>query len=132
MSTQAPTDVPRIDDWNRLLEGRVAVVTGGGVGIGGAISRLFAAHGAFVEIAEIDPDRAEQAKADIEGAGGVARAHIVDVRKFHSARNGVRAVRSAQRFVLGKFTTFLKEIIWWPLIHARAVATAWMNALLVR
>ncbi|MCU1484632.1 MAG: hypothetical protein JWN67_1378, partial [Actinomycetia bacterium] len=25
---QEPTDVPRIDDWNRLLDGRVAVVTG--------------------------------------------------------------------------------------------------------
>jgi len=60
----------------------VAVVTGGGDGIGGAISRLFAAHGALVEIAEIDPDRAERARVDIEGAGGTARTHIVDVRKL--------------------------------------------------
>ena len=56
-STQQPSDVPAIDDWNRLLEGRIAVVTGGGDGIGGAISRLFAQHGAKVEIAEIDPER---------------------------------------------------------------------------
>jgi NAD(P)-dependent dehydrogenase (short-subunit alcohol dehydrogenase family) len=82
MSTQQPTDVPAIDDWNRLLEGRVAVVTGGGDGIGGAISRLFAQHGALVEIAEIDPERAERAHADIEAAGGTARTHIVDVRAF--------------------------------------------------
>ena len=40
---QKPTDVPEIADWNRLLDGKVAVVTGGGDGIGGAISRLFAA-----------------------------------------------------------------------------------------
>ncbi|HZP31501.1 MAG TPA: NAD(P)-dependent oxidoreductase, partial [Acidimicrobiia bacterium] len=52
---QQPSDVPAITDWNRLLEGKVAVVTGGGDGIGGAISRLFAEHGAQVEIAEIDP-----------------------------------------------------------------------------
>jgi NAD(P)-dependent dehydrogenase (short-subunit alcohol dehydrogenase family) len=82
MSTQEPTDVPPIDDWNRLLEGRVAVVTGGGDGIGGAISRLFASQGAFVEIAEIDADRAERTKADIESAGGAARSHVMDVRKF--------------------------------------------------
>ena len=31
---------PRIDDWNRLLDGRVAVVTGGGDGIGGGIDGL--------------------------------------------------------------------------------------------
>jgi NAD(P)-dependent dehydrogenase (short-subunit alcohol dehydrogenase family) len=82
MSTQKPTDVPAIEDWNRMLEGRVAVVTGGGDGIGGAISRLFAAQGACVEIAEIDPERAERTKADIESAGGTAHTHIVDVRKF--------------------------------------------------
>jgi NAD(P)-dependent dehydrogenase (short-subunit alcohol dehydrogenase family) len=72
-------DVPAIADWNRLLDGKVAVVTGGGDGIGGAISSLFAAHGAIVEIAEIDADRAERARRAIEEAGGTARAHVVDV-----------------------------------------------------
>jgi NAD(P)-dependent dehydrogenase (short-subunit alcohol dehydrogenase family) len=57
----------------------VAVVTGGGVGIGGAISRLFAQHGALVEIVEIDPDRAAAAVDAIEAIGGTARAHVVDV-----------------------------------------------------
>lgn len=76
---QQPTDVPPIDDWSRLLDGRVAVVSGGGDGIGGAISRLFAAHGAHVELAEIDPERAGRTVADIEAAGGSARAHVVDV-----------------------------------------------------
>jgi NAD(P)-dependent dehydrogenase (short-subunit alcohol dehydrogenase family) len=81
VNTQKPTDVTPIDDWNRLLDDKVAVVTGGGDGIGGAISRLFAQHGALVEIAEIDAERAERAVADIEAAGGVARAHVVDVTK---------------------------------------------------
>ena len=79
MSPQRPTDVTPIDDWSRLLDGKVAVVTGGGDGIGGAVSRLFARHGALVEIAEIDPERAETARADIERDGGTARAHVVDV-----------------------------------------------------
>ena len=55
-------------------------MTGGGAGIGGAISRLFAQHGAQVEIAEIDPQRAETVAADITAAGGVARAHVTDAR----------------------------------------------------
>lgn len=89
--TQTPENVPPIADWNRLLEGRVAVVTGGGDGIGGGISRLFAEHGAIVEIAEIDPERAERTVADIEAAGGEARAHVVDVRRLED----VARLRSA-------------------------------------
>ena len=78
---QQPTDVPAIPDYQRLLDGKVAVVTGGGDGIGGAISRLFAEHGALVEIAEIDPDRARAKQAEIEAAGHRAHAHVVDVRE---------------------------------------------------
>ena len=69
-------------DWNRLLDGKVAVVTGGGDGIGGAISRLFAEHGALVEIAEIDAGAGRRGRAPtIEAAGGTVRAHVVDVTK---------------------------------------------------
>ena len=81
MTTQRPTDVPGIEDWSRLVDGRVTVVTGGGAGIGAAIARLFAQHGALVEIAEIEPERAEETRAAIESAGGTARAHVVDVTK---------------------------------------------------
>ncbi|HEY5115723.1 MAG TPA: SDR family oxidoreductase [Nakamurella sp.] len=78
MST-GPSAVPPIADWNRLLDGRVAVVTGGGDGIGAAISALFAAHGAHVEVAEIDPDRAARIRWEVSDAGGVIRSHVVDV-----------------------------------------------------
>jgi NAD(P)-dependent dehydrogenase (short-subunit alcohol dehydrogenase family) len=81
MTTQQPSNVPAIADWNRLLDGRVAVITGGGDGIGGAVSRLFAQHGALVEIAEIDAERAERTRAAIEADGGTARVHVVDVRE---------------------------------------------------
>ncbi len=81
MSDYVPVGgVPPIDDYGALLAGRVAVVTGGGDGIGGAISRLFAAHGAHVEVAEIDEARGEQVLADIGAAGGSARLQVVDVR----------------------------------------------------
>ncbi|MFN8026916.1 MAG: SDR family oxidoreductase [Acidimicrobiia bacterium] len=75
-----PTDVPEIADYNKLLDGKVAVITGGGSGgIGGSIATLFAQHGALVEIAEIDAQRAEESVAAIEAAGGTARAHVLDV-----------------------------------------------------
>ena len=71
--------IPEIPDWNRLLEGRVAVITGGGDGIGAGIATLFAAHGAAVEVAEIDPARAERINDEVTAAGGVIRSHVVDV-----------------------------------------------------
>ena len=46
-----PSEAPR------LLENMTAVVTGGGAGIGEAIARRFVAHGATVEVGEIDAER---------------------------------------------------------------------------
>jgi NAD(P)-dependent dehydrogenase (short-subunit alcohol dehydrogenase family) len=89
---QEPTDVPVIPDWTKLLDGKVAVVTGGGDGIGGAISRLFADHGAKVEIAEIDPERAERKQVEITDAGGTACAHVVDVRVDDEVANFAETV----------------------------------------
>jgi NAD(P)-dependent dehydrogenase (short-subunit alcohol dehydrogenase family) len=64
-----------------LLAGKVAVVTGGGGGIGRAISETFAAHGAKVVVAEIDPERAADTVAAIRADGGEALAQPVDVRQ---------------------------------------------------
>jgi NAD(P)-dependent dehydrogenase (short-subunit alcohol dehydrogenase family) len=92
MPAQTPENVPHIDRWDRLLHERVAVVTGGGSGIGGAIARLFAAHGALVEIAEIDPELATDNVQAITRAGGTARAHVVDVRRTEDVQRLTRAV----------------------------------------
>jgi NAD(P)-dependent dehydrogenase (short-subunit alcohol dehydrogenase family) len=64
-----------------LLAGKVAVVTGGGGGIGRAISETFAAHGAKVVVAEIDADRASETVAAIRAERGEALAQPVDVRQ---------------------------------------------------
>jgi NAD(P)-dependent dehydrogenase (short-subunit alcohol dehydrogenase family) len=61
------------------LDGKVAVITGAGSGIGRVAASLFAAEGAQVVVADVVGDQAEAAVADIEGAGGTATAATVDV-----------------------------------------------------
>jgi NAD(P)-dependent dehydrogenase (short-subunit alcohol dehydrogenase family) len=49
------------------LAGKVAVVTGGGSGIGLATVRRFAAEGAHVVCADVDPDAGKAAAAEVDG-----------------------------------------------------------------
>ena len=61
------------------LEGKVAVVTGGGSGIGLAISKAFAQQGATVDILEVNKEAGECAVKDITEADGTAASHVCDV-----------------------------------------------------
>jgi NAD(P)-dependent dehydrogenase (short-subunit alcohol dehydrogenase family) len=54
------------------LQGKSAIVTGGGMGIGRAISRRYAAEGARVVIFDINADAANETVALIEADGGAA------------------------------------------------------------
>ncbi len=68
------------------LQGRVALVTGGGGEIGGAIARRFAAEGARVAVGDLDRAKADAVAAAITGAlGGEALAIEVDVADERSA-----------------------------------------------
>ena len=61
------------------LDGRVAVVTGGGSGIGRAVARAFAQVGAHVVTADIDGAAAEKVSSEIAAAGGKATSCRLDV-----------------------------------------------------
>lgn len=63
----------------RRLIGRVAVVTGGGHGIGKACAKRLAQEGARVVIAEIDPRAAEATAEELNDAGFAALGIATDV-----------------------------------------------------
>ena len=57
----------------------MAIVTGGGGGIGGATARALARHGAAVAVVDVDRAKAARVVAAIDGAGGQAAAFHADV-----------------------------------------------------
>ncbi len=61
------------------LDNKTAVITGGGSGIGRAISLLFAKQGATIHIIELSEENASQTITEIEAAGGKAFAHSCNV-----------------------------------------------------
>jgi 2,4-dienoyl-CoA reductase [(3E)-enoyl-CoA-producing], peroxisomal len=63
-----------------LLDGQVALITGGGTGIGRGISDLLAALGAHVVIASRKQEHLDQACREITASGGKASAVQLDVR----------------------------------------------------
>ena len=71
------------------LDDRVAIVTGGGRGIGRAISLRLAAEGAAVVITDLDLDAATEVTAEVEAAGGRAMAVRADAASSGDATTTV-------------------------------------------
>jgi NAD(P)-dependent dehydrogenase (short-subunit alcohol dehydrogenase family) len=63
------------------LANKVALITGGGSGIGKASSLLFAREGAKVVVVDLKQDTAQATVDEIRGAGGEAQAFAADVSK---------------------------------------------------
>ena len=61
-----------------LIEGKNAVIYGGGGSIGGAVARAFAREGATVHLAGRTPETLERVADEIRSAGGAAETAVVD------------------------------------------------------
>jgi NAD(P)-dependent dehydrogenase (short-subunit alcohol dehydrogenase family) len=86
-----------------LLQGRVALVTGGGGEIGGAIARRFAAEGAAVVVSDIRGESAERVAKDIAAAGGRATSLEADVSVALDAQRSIACAIET----FGKLTTLV-------------------------
>ena len=75
-----------------LFDGQVALITGGGSGIGRGIADLLASLGAHVVLASRKIERVEAAAAEIVASGGTASARAVDVRDTNRVRTMVAEV----------------------------------------
>jgi NAD(P)-dependent dehydrogenase (short-subunit alcohol dehydrogenase family) len=85
------------------LNGRVALITGGGGEIGGAIARRFAQAGAAIAIADVRRDAAETMAGEITTAGGQAVAIRTNVAIAEDAERAVRHAIEA----FGRLTTLV-------------------------
>ena len=68
-----------------VLEGKVAVVTGAGRGIGAGHARLLAAEGAHVVVNDLDPEPAREVVDEIVATGGTAIANADNVASWDGA-----------------------------------------------
>ena len=77
------------------LQDKVAVVTGGGSGIGEAICRAFAAEGARVAVTDLQAEAAERVAASLRSAGGMAQAWRLDVADRSSVEHAADEIAAA-------------------------------------
>src|SRR4051812_45030640 len=77
--------INRLQEAGMGLDGKVAVITGGGRGIGRRIALRYSAAGASVVISGTSKDALEQTARDVRERGGHANAVIADVAEEAAA-----------------------------------------------
>lgn len=80
---------------DQRLTGRIAVITGGSAGIGGAASRLFAKHGCTVSIWSTNRTTGQAAVDEINASGGKAEYRQVNVADYAAVEAAANAVAEA-------------------------------------
>lgn len=73
------------------VDGKVALITGGGAGIGKSCALLLSQAGAKVFIADIVAERAEQVKAEVLSGGGYCAYAVADLSVEENCRQVVEA-----------------------------------------
>ena len=113
------------------LRGKIAIVSGGATGMGGAASRLFAAEGARVAIIDRNREAADDTVNDIRSAGGDAMAAIADVSDEDEVKAAVAAVEDAY----GAATVLFNHagtIVIKPFLETTLEEWDWLHAVNVR
>ena len=77
------------------LAGKVAIISGGATGMGGAASSLFAAEGAKVAVIDRNREAAEERAEAIRQSGGTAAAFQADVSDAGQVQAAVQAAAAA-------------------------------------
>jgi 2-hydroxycyclohexanecarboxyl-CoA dehydrogenase len=80
----------------RGLQGRTALVTGGGSGIGRAIALRLGAEGMPVAILDVNLEAATAVAGEIAAAGGQAIAQACDITDYEAVKQAVAAVEAKQ------------------------------------
>jgi NAD(P)-dependent dehydrogenase (short-subunit alcohol dehydrogenase family) len=78
-----------------ILEGRVAIITGAGGGLGAAHARVMAAEGCAVIVNDINRDAAQGVVKDIEAAGGRAAFNGSDITDYDDSLQAVKQALDA-------------------------------------
>ena len=72
-----------------ILEGRVAIITGAGGGLGAAHARVFASEGCAVVVNDINQEAAQAMVDEITAAGGRAAVNASDITNYNDSLNAV-------------------------------------------
>ena len=113
------------------LKGKVAVISGGATGMGGAASRLFAAEGAKVAIVDRNSEAGEATAAEIRANGGEAAFFAADVSD--EGQVDVAVAAAAERF--GAATVLFNHagsIVIKPFLETTLADWDWLHAVNVR